>query len=428
MRKRKIKSNVNDIIDKVIKEIRKELMASTKELEPSCGVNNTESTPVIKDKANDNAETNPKKRGRKKKEAELIKENDSLSVEDDIDYSQIKKSKNTSLINAKKAKNDEFYTDYSEIEKELAHYSEHFKDKRVLCNCDDPYYSEFWRYFKVRFEVLGLKKLIGTHYDNKNLPSYAIEFSRDEKYTLSYKDSETLKKRYNANNFELDSISDCKIHWLNGDGDFRSDECIKYLKECDIVVTNPPFSLFREFISLLESFDKKFIILGNNNVLTYSEFFPLIRDNKVWAGFGFNKVMKFIIPDSYELKGNGYIDKDDGKKRGFAPSMSWFTNLPIKKRKEDLILTKTYNHIDYPKYDNYHAINVDKVKDIPMDYSGVMGVPVTFVDRYNPDQFEIVGITLKCLSGEYFIEGLSSKNPTVNGKSKYMRILIVRKK
>lgn len=251
-----------------------------------------------------------------------------------VDYSQIKKPKNEKLNKARKVKNDEFYTDYSEIEKELAHYIEHFKDKIVLCNCDDPYYSEFWKYFKVRFKTLGLKKLIGTHYDNENLPSYAIEFSRDERYSLSYEDSQKLKNRYNTTDSELDSISDCKINWLNGDGDFRSEECLKYLKECDIVVTNPPFSLFREFISLLESFDKKFIILGNNNVITYSSFFPLILSNRVWAGFGFNKVMKFIMPDSYELKGNGYIDKDDGRKRGFVPSMSWFTNLPIKREKK----------------------------------------------------------------------------------------------
>lgn len=349
-----------------------------------------------------------------------------------VDYSQIKKPKNEKINKARKVKNDEFYTDYSEIEKELAHYIEHFKDKIVLCNCDDPYYSEFWKYFKVRFKTLGLKKLIGTHYDNENLPSYAIEFSRDERYSLSYEDSQKLKNRYNTTDSELDSISDCKINWLNGDGDFRSEECLKYLKECDIVVTNPPFSLFREFISLLESFDKKFIILGNNNVITYSSFFPLILSNRVWAGFGFNKVMKFIMPDSYELKGNGYIDKDDGRKRGFVPSMSWFTNLPIKKRKEDLILYKTYNKTDYPKYDNYDAINVDKVKDIPIDYDGVMGVPVTFIDKYNPDQFEILGCDERQSRG--FSNGILKseyeygiKQPLVGGNKKYKRLFIRRK-
>lgn len=349
-----------------------------------------------------------------------------------VDYSQIKKPKNEKLNKARKVKNDEFYTDYSEIEKELAHYIEHFKDKIVLCNCDDPYYSEFWKYFKVRFKTLGLKKLIGTHYDNENLPSYAIEFSRDERYSLSYEDSQKLKNRYNTTDSELDSISDCKINWLNGDGDFRSEECLKYLKECGIVVTNPPFSLFREFISLLESFDKKFIILGNNNVITYSSFFPLILSNRVWAGFGFNKVMKFIMPDSYELKGNEYIDKDDGRKRGFVPSMSWFTNLPIKKRKEDLILYKTYNKTDYPKYDNYDAINVDKVKDIPIDYDGVMGVPVTFIDKYNPDQFEILGCDERQSRG--FSNGILKseyeygiKQPLVGGNKKYKRLFIRRK-
>ena len=337
-----------------------------------------------------------------------------------------KQSKNGKLNKARKAKNDEFYTDYSEIEKELAHYSNHFKDKIVLCNCDDPYYSEFWRYFKVRFDVLGLKKLIGTHYDGKNLPSYAIEFSMIESNELSYKDSKILRERYNTTDFDLDSISDCKIHWLNGDGDFRSEECLEYLGECDIVVTNPPFSLFREFVRLLVSFDKKFIMLGNNSVLTYSIFFPLIKSNKVWAGFGFNKVMRFIIPDEYEIKGNGYIDKDDGKKRGFVSSMSWFTNLPIKKRKEDLILYRTYNPLDYPKYDNYNAINVDKVADIPIDYDGVMGVPITFLDKYNPNQFEIVGLTIKGMCSIEFRD-LGTNNPMIDGKCKYRRILIRRK-
>ena len=445
MRKRKIKSSVNDIINKVIREIRKELMASTKEAEPSSGVDNTRTEPVVEPMIKDEIVNTPKKRGRKKKVAEPVKENGGLSVEDNIDYSKIKEPKNLKLTRARKAKNDEFYTDYSEIEKELAHYSEHFKDKTVLCNCDDPYYSEFWRYFKVRFEVLELKKLIGTHYDNKNLPSYAIEFCRDERYSLSYSDSKILRERYNTTDFDLDNISECKIHWLDGDGDFRSDECIKYLKECDIVVTNPPFSLFRVFVSLLESFDKKFIILGNNNVLTYSEFFPLIRDNKVWTGFGFNKVMKFIMPDNYELKGNAYIDKDDGKKRGFVPSMSWFTNLEIKKRKEDLILIKTYSETDYPKYDNYDAINVDKVKDIPINYDGVMGVPLTFIDKHNPNQFEIVSFVRnsdgrvlavntderiklgKCESVTSIARMIKNKEGLVGNKATYARILIRRK-
>ena len=193
MRKRKIKSssknNVNDIINKVIRGLRKELMASTKEPEPSSGVDNTRTEPVVEPMIKDEIVNTPKKRGRKKKVTEPIKGSDSLSVEDGVDYSKIKESKNLKLTRAKKAKNDEFYTDYSEIEKELAHYTEHFKDKIILCNCDDPYYSEFWKYFKARFETLELKKLIGTHYDNKNLPSYSVEFSRDERYSLSYKDS-----------------------------------------------------------------------------------------------------------------------------------------------------------------------------------------------------------------------------------------------
>ena len=436
MKKRRIKSSnkntkksVDDIRNKALKEIRKELMARGKDTEHSNEVGNTEDTLINEPSTKDNKANTPKKRCRKKKEAEPIKENGSLSVEDNIDYSQIKEPKNNKLNKAKKAKNDEFYTDYSEIEKELAHYTEHFKDKVVLCNCDDPYYSEFWKYFKARFKTLELKKLIGTHYDNKNLPSYAIEFSRDESYSLSYKDSEKLRERYNTTDFDLDNISDCKIHWLNGDGDFRSSECLEYLKECDTVVTNPPLSMFKEFVSVVVSYNKKFLVLGTNNVVTYKNFFPLLLSNKVWAGFTFNKVMDFIMPDNYELTGNGYIDKD-GRKHGFVSSMSWFTNMPIKKRKEDLILYKLYNETDYPKYDNYDAINVDKVKDIPINYDGIMGVPITFLGKYNPNQFEIVGCTeseCRGASNGLWHESSGVCQALVNGKKKYKRLFIRRK-
>lgn len=331
-----------------------------------------------------------------------------------VDYSQIKKPKNAKLTNARKAKNDEFYTRLCDVENELAHYTEHFKDKVVLCNCDDPYYSEFWKYFKVRFNTLGLKKLIGTHYDNKNLPSYAIEFSRDERYSLTYDDSQKLKKRYNTIDFELDNISDCKIHWLNGDGDFRSEECLEYLKECDIVVTNPPFSLFGEFIGILDNYKKDFLIVGNKNAITYNSVFKLIRDDKVRLGYG----------------GLTILTDSDGAERKDGSLSRWFTTLLVKKRKEDLILYKTYSKEDYPEYDNYDAINVDKVKDIPINYDGVMGVPITFIDKYNPDQFEILGCTESAYRGAsngIWHESSGVGQALVNGKKKYQRLFIRRK-
>lgn len=379
MRKRKIKSSVNDIINKVIRGLRKELMASTKEQEPLNGDNNTELTPVIEVKANDNTVTEP------------IKGSDSLSVEDGIDYSKIKEPKNLKLTRARKAKNDEFYTRLCDVENELRHYSEHFKDKIVLCNCDDPTWSAFWKYFHINFKILGLKKLIGTHFENKEPHSYAVVYEGGND----------------------DNTNDAKTEPLNGDGDFRSTECLEYLKECDIVATNPPFSLFREFISVLTARSKKFVIVGDLNSITYKEVFPLILSNKVWSGYSH--------PKEFSTKFDG------GDTRKFGNKM-WFTNLEIKKRYEDLILYKNYNPVDYSKYDNYDAINVDKVKDIPMDYNGVMGVPITFLDKYNPNQFEIVGLTLKSFSGKYYTGGLDTENPVVNGVAKYRRMLIVKKK
>lgn len=393
MRKRKIKSssknNVNDIINKVIREIRKELMASTKEAEPSSGVDNTRTEPVVEPMIKDEIVNTPKKRGRKKKETEQVKESDGLSVEDDIDYSKIKEPKNLKLIRARKAKNDEFYTRLCDVESELWHYKEHFKDKIVLCNCDDPTWSAFWKYFHINFKILGLRKLIGTHYEKEKPNSYAVVYEGGND----------------------DNTNDAKNEPLIGDGDFRSTECLEYLKECDIVVTNPPFSLFREFIGTLRSYNKKFLVVGNKNAINYKCIFDLIRDNK--ACLGYSNISILDLPDGTERK-------DGGLSR-------WFTNLEIKKRYEDLLLYKTYNSIDYPKYDNYDAINVDKVKDIPMDYDGVMGVPISFIDKYNPNQFEIVGLTYEWASGSIKINGYSDYTPSVNGVQKYRRLLIRRK-
>lgn len=312
-----------------------------------------------------------------------------------VDYSQIKKPKNEKLTNARKAKNDEFYTRLCDVENELKHYKEHFKDKVVLCNCDDPTFSAFWKYFHMHFKNLGLKKLIGTHYEKEKTSSYAVVYD--------VKDSENGKN--DDNTYKAEIIP------LISNGDFRSDECLEYLKECDIVVTNPPFSLFGEFIGTLRSYNKKFLVVGNKNAITYKGVFDLIRDNGMWLGY--SNISILDLPDGTERK-------DGGLSR-------WFTNLEIKKRYEDLILYKTYKSADYPDYDNYDAINVDKVKDIPKDYDGVMGVPISFIDKYNPNQFEIVGLTLKSFSGEYYTGGLDTENPVVNGVAKYRRILIVRK-
>lgn len=394
MRKRKIKSssknNVSDIINKVIRGLRKELMASTKEPEPSSGVDNTRTEPVVEPMIKDEIVNTPKKRGRRKKVAETTKESDSLSVEDGIDYSKIKEPKNLKLTRARKAKNDEFYTRLCDVENELRHYSEHFKDKVVLCNCDDPTWSAFWKYFHINFSILGLKKLTGTHFENKDPHSYAVVYEGGND----------------------DNTNDAETVPLIEDGDFRSTECLEYLKECDIVVTNPPFSLFREFISTLRSYNKMFVIIGDLNSITYKQVFPLILSNKIWSGYSH--------PKEFSTKFDG------GDIRKFGNKM-WFTNLGIKKRYEDLLLYKTYNSIDYPKYDNYDAINVDKVKDIPINYDGVMGVPLTFIDKHNPNQFEIVGLTYEWASGSIKINGYSDYTPSVNGVKKYRRLLIRRK-
>lgn len=306
-----------------------------------------------------------------------------------VDYSQIKKPKNEKLTNARKAKNDEFYTRLCDVENELKHYKEHFKDKVVLCNCDDPTRSAFWKYFHMNFGVLGLKKLIGTHYEQEKTSSYAVIYEGGN-------DDNTYK---------------AEIIPLTSNGDFRSDECLEYLKGCDIVVTNPPFSLFGEFIGVMSKHLKKFITIGDLNSITYKEVFPLILSNKLWSGYSH--------PKEFSTK----FDGGDIVKFG---NKMWFTNLEIKKLYEDLILYKEYSLEDYPKYDNYDAINVDKVKDIPLDYYGVMGVPITFLDKYNPNQFEIVGWTIKGMCNVEF-KDLGTSNPMICGKSKYKRIFIKRK-
>lgn len=306
------------------------------------------------------------------------------------------------MARANREKNDEFYTRLTDIEKELRHYRKHFKGKTILCNCDDPFESNFFKYFVLNFNKLGLRKLIATCYatsaiSNKELSLSKVLGNDETKEGRPYK--AVVTKIYDATGdggidmldvAELFKMGENELTELKEDGDFRSDECLELLKEVDIVVTNPPFSLFREYVAILVEYDKKFIIIGNQNAITYKEIFPLLKDNIIWLGNNNPAPKLFYVPTLLEERKN--IKKDEnGDLVATFGNICWFTNLDIKKRHEDLILIKKYNDEDYPTYDNYDAINVDKVKDIPYDYEGVMGVPITFMDKYNPDQFEILG-------------------------------------
>lgn len=277
-------------------------------------------------------------------------------------------AKNDNLHKAKDAKNDEFYTRIEDVAEELRHYKKHFAGKVVFCNCDDPTWSAFWRYFHLNFAELGLKKLISTHYDRTE-PTYKMEYEGGD-----------------DNNVEVGVKTP-----LEGNGDFRNKECLDLLDECDIVVTNPPFSLFREYVAVLMQHQKKFLILGNMNALTYKEIFPLIRDNQLWYGASIHSGdRKFYVPNDYPLKASGCGVDNNGQKFIRVKGVRWYTNLDYKARHEKLVLWKNYTPEEYPKYDNYDAINVNKYSEIPCDYDGVMGVPITFIDYYCPEQFEIV--------------------------------------
>ena len=287
------------------------------------------------------------------------------------------KSSNNNLHKAKDSKKDEFYTQLSDIENELKHYKDHFKDKIVYCNCDDPRVSNFFQYFSFNFEALGLKKLITTCYKNQD----AELFSQNESEQAVY-----LEYEGDKNGNHVPDIEEIGIKSLAGDGDFRSAECIELLKQADIVVTNPPFSLFREYVAQLIKYEKKFIIVGHQNAITYKEIFKLLKDNIIWLGYGFKGGAAHFINQHYE----DYAAAGDHKEGMIRVSgVQWFTNLDINKRHEDLLLFKEYTPEEYPTYDNYDAINVDVTKHIPKDYKGAMGVPITFLDKYNPDQFEI---------------------------------------
>lgn len=315
------------------------------------------------------------------------------------------KSSNKNLRQANKARKDEFYTQLSDIEKELKYYKDKFKGKVIYCNADDPFESNFFKYFASNFNVLGLKKLIATSYAGSPVVGGQ----------LSLFDVEGLKtaKRKEPHKIEINEVKDldddgainmADVEWLlkhdknvatplKGDGDFRSEESIKILKEADIVVTNPPFSLFREYVAQLVRHKKKFLIIGNVNAITYKDIFKLLKENKLWLGASIHSGdREFRVPDHYPLNAAGCRVDSNGNKYIRVKGVRWYTNIDFKERHEDLILYKKYNTEEYPQYDNYDAINVDVTKDIPMDYDSAMGVPITFVDKYNPDQFDIIAL------------------------------------
>ena len=341
-------------------------------------------------------------------------------------------SKNGNLHKAKKQKNDEFHTQLSDIENELRHYKHHFKGKVIFCNCDDPYESNFFKYFAMNFNALGLKKLIATGYVTSPVAGKEVSLFEDEEgtpknqpYAVYINEVTDINGDGRVDLQDVELLLKMKKNTrrkLYGDanypaGDFRSEESIALLKQADIVLTNPPFSLFRDYVEQLIQYDKHFLIIGNKNAVTYKEIFPLIKDNKLWVGTrSMNSDFWLrVYSDSYEK-----LDKDGNRLKHIMAC--WFTNLDIPKRHEILDLYKEYNPEDYPKYDNYDAINVDKVADIPMDYDGVMGVPITFLDKYNPEQFEIVA----------FRKGEDGKDLVFTGGGRcpvqpYFRILVRRR-
>ena len=353
---------------------------------------------------------------------------------------------NSNLHMSRNDKADEFYTQLSLVESELKHYRHHFKGKTVLCNCDDPYESNFFKYFAMNFNALGLRKLITTCYATSPVTGKEFQYYVDNSGQLSFISSENNspvsagneRKPYKVDITEVtDENGDGRIDLadveflmrnkkntmtlLDGDGDFRSPECVELLKEADIVVTNPPFSLFRDYMALLMEHNKQFAIIGNQNAITYREVLPLIRDSKVWLGYN-NGHFWFKVPDSYEEKKTDFKIDENGQKWRRMGNICWFTNLDIEKRHEDMTLFRTYSPEAYPKYDNYDAIEVNRTVDIPCDYYGIMGVPITFMQYFNPNQFEILGDS-RYHDGQDFSDDIN----VINGKTLYRRILIRRK-
>lgn len=330
-------------------------------------------------------------------------------------------SQNRNLHKAKSNKKDEFYTQLSDIENELRHYRDHFQGKVVYCNCDDPYVSNFFTYFSRNFDLLGLKRLVTTCYKNQQMHM----FSQHDTERAIYLEYDGTK-----NATGVPSVDEIGVHPLSGDGDFRSAECIELLKQADIVVTNPPFSLFREYVPQLVEHDKKFLIIGHQNAITYKEIFPLIKEDNIWLGHAQQAItMLFDVPKEFademvatRNEGSSYVIVD-GVVKSKMRNAKWFTNLDHKKRHEELILYKRYTPEEYPHYDNYDAIEVSKTKEIPYDWPGAMGVPISFLDKHNPDQFEIKGLCWLLLRDM----GAGESMFKINGKRKYRRIVIRRK-
>jgi len=355
-------------------------------------------------------------------------------------------SSNKNLHKANKAKKDEFYTQLVDIEKELKHYKEQFRNKIVYCNCDDPFESNFFKYFASNFNALGLKRLIATSYKPSPIANTQLSLFGDDKTLIKLKG----RPKTTANKFIINEVSDLdgdgafdlrdiaeqlkankNNEWspLKGEGDFRSEESIELLKQADIVVTNPPFSLFREYIGQLADYDKKFLILGDHNAITYKETFKLIKENKLWLGYDNGGTKWFQVPMDYDIPTETRKKIVKGIKYFSMGRIVWFTNLDTIKRHQEITLYKKYSPKEYFKYDNYEAIEVSRVLDIPLDYSKVMGVPVTFLDKWNPDQFEIIGMAEdngKGMSGGIW----DGKNPhcVINGQNKFKRIFIQNKK
>lgn len=318
---------------------------------------------------------------------------------------------NTLLQKAKKNKSDEFYTQLVDIESELKHYKDHFKDKVVFCNCDDPRISNFFHYFVIKFKELGLKKLIAACYRKPERNLFNLKEEAENGFFYEYTGAKGEKIKPNSKD----------VIYFEGDGDFRSIESIKLLKQSDIVVTNPPFSLFREYVNQLVKYDKRFLIIGNINAITYKEIFKLIKENKAWLGVNLGRgISGFIVPEHYELYGTEARIDDFGNRVVSPNNCLWLTNLDNSKRHEDIALTKKYfgNEMDYPEYDNYEGININKTQNIPVDYPGAMGVPITFLHKFNPDQFELIK----------FRKGDDERDLSINGKCPYFRILIRNKR
>lgn len=321
-----------------------------------------------------------------------------------------RKATNKLLQKAKKSKRDEFYTQLCDIESELEHYKAHFKDKIVFCNCDDPRISNFFKYFSSNFEELGLKKVIASCYREQSEDLFN-QASSERGFFYEYQNTPEQKSK----------LQTIQVIPFKGDGDFRSAESIELLKQADIVVTNPPFSLFREYVEQLVSYKKKFLIIGNVNAITYKEIFKLIKENMAWLGINLGRgISGFIVPEHYELYGTEARVDESGNRIISPNNCLWLTNLDTFKRHEDIQLVKKYygNEDEYPKYDNYDGINLNKTKDIPLDYEGAMGVPITFLHKFNPDQFEIIK----------FRKGDDNKDLSINGKCPYFRILVKNKK